>query len=137
MPEVVGMQFNKARLLVENSGLELDQIVFQESYEANNTILMQKPVRGQMVYVGEKVTLGISRESYVKWLPSIYQRADINGKNLVRDLLWIIQHLFSSVEDQLDTIHQFFDSYEAPESFLPWLASWTAMVLEEDWPITK
>ena len=137
MPEVVGLPLRKAKLLVTNAGLAVDAIVFMESYDARDTVLTQKPARGQMVYAGEKVTLGISRESYVKWMPSIYQRADVNGKNFLRDLLWIVQHLFSSVEEQLDVIHQFFDPYEAPAEFLPWLASWSAMVLEEDWPIAK
>jgi phage tail-like protein len=137
MPEVVGLPFRKAKLLVEHAGLVVDQVVFMESYEERDTILSQSPTRGKMVYTGEKVTLGVSRESYVKWLPSIYQRNDVNGKNFVRDLLWIIQHLFSSIEEKLDVIHTFFDSYEAPEKFLPWLASWSAMVLDEDWPVTK
>jgi len=137
MPEVVGLPFRKAKLLIEHAGLVVDQVVFMESYEERDSVLSQSPTRGKMVYTGEKVTLGVSRESYVKWLPSIYQRNDVNGKNFVRDLLWIIQHLFASIEEKLDVIHTFFDSYEAPEKFLPWLASWSAMVLDEDWPVTK
>lgn len=137
MPEVVGLPLRKARLLVENAGLVVDSITFQESYETRDTVLQQKPARGQMVYAGDKVMLAVSRESYVKWLPSIYQRADINGQNFFRDFLWIIQHLFGSVEEILDVIHTYFDPYEAPEKFLPWLGSWSAMVLEEDWPIEK
>jgi phage tail-like protein len=137
MPEVVGLPLRKARLLVENAGLVVDDIRYQESYETRDTVLHQKPQRGQMVYSGDKVTLTVSRESYVKWLPSIYQRADINGQNFFRDFLWILQHLFGSIEETLDVIHQFFDPYEAPEKFLPWLASWSAMVLEEDWPLEK
>jgi phage tail-like protein len=137
MPEVTGLPLRKARLLVENAGLVVDTISFQESYETRDTVLSQKPQRGQMVYSGDKVTLTVSRESYVKWLPSIYQRTDLNGRNFFRDFLWILQHLFGSIEEQLDIIHAFFDPYEAPEKFLPWLASWSAMVLEEDWPIEK
>jgi phage tail-like protein len=137
MPDVVGLPLRKARLLVQNAGLVVDAITFQESYETRDNVLAQKPMRGQMVYAGDKVTLTVSRESYVKWLPSIYQRADINGRNFYRDFLWIVQHLFGSVEEILDVIHQYFDPYEAPEKFLPWLASWSAMVLEEDWPIEK
>ena len=57
--------------------------------------------------------------------------------NFFRDFLWIIQHLFGSVEELLDHIHAYFDPYESPEHFLPWLASWSAMTLEEDWPIEK
>lgn len=137
MPDVVGLPLRKARLLVENAGLVVDAITFQESYETRDTVLQQKPARGQMIYAGDKVTLTVSRESYVKWLPSIYQRADLNGQNFFRDFLWIIQHLFGSVEEILDLIHTYFDPYEAPEKFLPWLASWSAMILEEDWPIEK
>jgi phage tail-like protein len=137
MPDVVGLPLRKARLLVQNAGLVVDAITFQESYETRDNVLAQKPMRGQMVYAGDKVTLTVSRESYVKWLPSIYQRADINGRNFYRDFLWIVQHLFGSVEETLDVIHQYFDPYEAPEHFLPWLASWPAMVLEEDWPLSK
>ena len=137
MPDVVGLPLRKARLLVQNVGLVVDAITFQESYEVRDNVLAQKPMRGQMVYAGDKVTLTVSRESYVKWLPSIYQRADLNGRNFYRDFLWIVQHLFGSVEEILDVIHQHFDPYEAPEKFLPWLASWSAMVREEDWPIEK
>ena len=137
MPDVVGLPLRKARLLVQNVGLVVDAITFQESYEVRDNVLAQKPMRGQMVYAGDKVTLTVSRESYVKWLPSIYQRADLNGRNFYRDFLWIIQHLFGSIEEILDVIHQYFDPYEAPEKFLPWLGSWSAMVLEEDWPIEK
>jgi phage tail-like protein len=137
MPDVVGLPLRKARLLVQNAGLVVDAITFQESYETRDNVLAQKPMRGQMVYAGDKVTLTVSRESFVKWLPSIYQRADINGRNFYRDFLWIVQHLFGSVEETLDVIHAYFDPYEAPEHFLPWLASWSAMVLEEDWPLSK
>jgi phage tail-like protein len=137
MPDVVGMPYKKARLILENSGLVIDGLVFQESYEQRDTVLTQKPARGQMVYTGEKVILGISRESYIKWLPSMYQRLDINGRNFIRDLLWISQHMFGSIDETLDQVHTFFDPYEAPEKFLPWLASWSAMVLDEDWPVAK
>jgi phage tail-like protein len=137
MPDVVGLPLRKAKLLVQNAGLVVDTITFQESYETRDNVLAQKPMRGQMVYAGDKVTLTVSRESYVKWLPSIYQRADINGRNFYRDFLWIVQHLFGSIEEILDVIHAYFDPYEAPEKYLPWLASWSAMILEEDWPIEK
>ena len=80
----------------------------------------------------------VSRESYVKWLPSIYQRADLNGRNFYPRLP--LDHpapLRLRSRSMLDVIHTYFDPYEAPEKFLPWLASWSAMVLEEDWPIEK
>ena len=137
MPEVIGLPLRKAKLLIENAGLKVEAVTFMESYDERDNVLSQTPSRGKMVYTGDNVTLGISRESYVKWLPTIYQRNDVNGKNFVRDILWVVQHLFASVEEKLEVIHTFFDPYEAPEYFLPWLASWSAMVLEEEWPLAK
>jgi phage tail-like protein len=137
VPDLIGLPLRKAQLLVANAGLAVEAVLFQESYEEKNTVLAQKPARGQMVYAGEKLTLSVSRESYARHLPAIYQRSDVTGRNFLRDLLWIVQHLFGSVEDVLDVLHTYFDPREAPEEFLPWLASWTAMVLEEDWPKEK
>jgi phage tail-like protein len=137
MPDVSGLPLRKAQLLVELTGLKVDAILYQESYDERNTVLQQKPLRGQMIYVGEKVTLTVSRESYIKWLPSIFQRSDVTGKNFLREVLWITQHLFGSIEEQLDTLFNYFDPYETPDQFLPWLAGWTAMILEEDWPKAK
>ena len=137
IPDIVGLPLRKARLVLEHAGLRLGALVFQESYEARDTVLTQKPQRGQMAYAGDDVTVSISRESYVRWLPSIYHRNDDRGRNFVREFLWIVQHLFSSIEEQLDVVHELFDPYEAPSEFLPWLASWSAMVLDEDWPVEK
>jgi phage tail-like protein len=137
MPEVVGLPLRKAKLILENMGLAVDKIRYEESYDERNTVLRQDPERSRMIYVGEKVTLTVSRESYVKWLPSIYQRSDVTGRNFLRDLLWIVQHLFGEIEERLDVIHTFFDPFECPDHFLPWLAGWTAMVVEEDWPKAK
>src|SRR5439155_14541872 len=53
------------------------------------------------------------------------------------DLLWITQHLFGSIEDILDIVHTYFDPLESPKEFIPWLAGWTAMILEEDWALEK
>ncbi len=137
VPDVVGLNLQKALLLIQHAGLKVGAVLYKESYEEKDTILEQKPQRGQMVYASDEVTLWTSRESYIKWLPAIYQRSDATGRNYVRDLLWVIQHLFGSIETMLDTIHLFFDSYETPEHFLPWLAAWSAMILEPDWPVSK
>lgn len=137
VPDVVGLPLRKALLLIAHSGLRVGAKLYKESYEEKDTVLEQRPLRGQMVYTGEEVTLWISRESYIKWLPAIYQRSDATGRNIVRDLLWIVQHLFGSIESQLDNVHLYFDSYETREDFLPWLAAWSAMILETDWPVNK
>src|SRR5262245_39237553 len=111
MPDLVGKSLAKARLIVENAQLRIDNILFRESYEDKNQVLEQKPARGQMVYVGDGITLHVARRGYMQYLPAIYRRSDQTGRNFVRELCWILEHLFGSVEDILDVIHTYFDPY--------------------------
>jgi phage tail-like protein len=137
VPNLTGQPLRKAQLMVENAGLQIDAVLFRESYEERNTVLEQKPARGQMIYAGEPVTLWVARRSYTEYLPAIYRRSDATGRNFVRELCWLLEHIFGRITDQLDEIHNYFDPHECPEEFLPWLASWTAMVLDMDWPVEK
>src|SRR3569832_2598590 len=102
VPDVGWLPLRKALLLVQQAGLRATSVLYKESYEEKDTVLEQRPQRGQMVYASEDVSLWVSRDSYIKWLPAIYQRSDTTGRNEERDLLWIIQHLFGSIEQALD-----------------------------------
>jgi phage tail-like protein len=137
MPDLTGQPLRKARLMIENAGLRIDAVLFRESYEEKDTVLEQKPPRAQMVYAGDAVTLWVARRSYTDLLPAIYRRSDATGRNFVRDLCWLLEHIFGSITDKLDIMHSFYDPHECPEEFLPWLASWTAMTLDLDWPVEK
>jgi phage tail-like protein len=137
VPDVVGQPLLKARLVVENAGLVIDEVLYRESYEQHNTVVEQEPTRGKMTYEGSKVVLYVARRGYMELLPAIYRRSDALGRNVVRDIAFIFEHLFGSVEEVLDRGHSFYDPYECPPEFLPWLASWTALVLDMDWPDDK
>jgi phage tail-like protein len=137
VPDVVGQPLTKARLVIENAGLAVDAVLFRESYEDRNTVLEQAPLRGQMVYEGSRVTLHVARRGYMELLPAIYRRSDAVGRNIVRDICFVYEHMFGSVEETLDRGNTFYDPLECPPEFLAWLASWTAMVLDHDWPIEK
>ncbi len=137
VPDLVGQPLAKARLVLEHAGLAVDEVLFRESYEEQDTVLEQEPHRGQMVYEGAAVTLYVARRGYMELLPALYRRSDAVGKNVVRDLCFIFEHLFGSIEATLDGGHRFYDPYECPPDFIPWLASWTAMVVDLDWPLAK
>lgn len=137
MPVVTGLPLDKAKIIVEDAGLRIDAVLFRESYEDRNTVLEQHPGRGQMVYEGSGATLWIARRGYMELLPAIYRRSDAVGRNVVRDICFIFEHLFGSIEEMLDNGHVFYDPHECPDDFLPWLASWTAMVVDMDWPQEK
>jgi phage tail-like protein len=137
VPDLVGQPLVVARLVIENAGLAVDAVLYRESYEDRDTVLEQTPARGQMVYEGSRVTLYVARRGYTELLPAIYRRSDAVGRNIVRDICFVFEHLFGSVDELLDRGHTYFDPRECPPDFLTWLASWTAMVLDHDWPIEK
>jgi len=65
----------------------------------------------------------------LQYLPAIYQGNDFMGR-----FLRIFEDALAPVEDVLNWTHFYFDPRMAPPSFLPWLASWIDLVLDENWP---
>jgi phage tail-like protein len=134
VPDVVGRSLTKAQILLEDSGLAKIVTLYRESYEDRDTVLDQRPARGQMVYEGTEVTIWIARRGYLENLPAIYRRSDAVGRNLVRDMCFLFEHMFDSVEVNLTDGWRFYDPHVAPNEFLSWLSNWTAFTLDLDWP---
>jgi phage tail-like protein len=134
VPEVIGRSFTKAQILLEDAGFSKIITLYRESYEDRDTVLEQRPARGQMVYEGTEVTIWIARRGYLEHLPAIYRRSDAVGRNLVRDLCFVFEHMFDSVEVNLTDGWRFYDPHVAPLEFLTWLSGWTAFSLDLDWP---
>jgi len=137
VPDVVGRPLNKARIVLEDSGLPRIVTLYRESYEDRDTVLEQRPHRGQMVYEGTEVTIWVARRGYLEHLPAIYRRSDAVGRNLVRELCFLFEHMFDSVLDKLDDGWRFYDPHVAPPEFLDWLSRWSAFTLDLDWPETE
>ena len=134
VPDVVGRSLEKARIVLEDAGLKRVVTLYRESYEDRDTVLEQRPARGQMVYEGTEVTIWIARRGFVEHLPAIYRRSDAVGRNLVRDLCFVFEHMFDSIEKNLTDGWRFYDPHVAPMEFLDWLSGWTAFTLDLDWP---
>jgi phage tail-like protein len=134
VPDVVGRPLEKARIVLEDAGLKRVVTLYRESYEDRDTVLEQRPARGQMVYEGTEVTIWIARRGFVEHLPAIYRRSDAVGRNLVRDLCFVFEHMFDSIEKNLTDGWRFYDPHVAPMEFLDWLSGWTAFTLDLDWP---
>jgi phage tail-like protein len=137
VPDVVGKSLAKAQILLEDAGLAKVVTLYRESYEDKDTILEQRPARGQMVYEGSEVTIWIARRGYLEHLPAIYRRSDGVGRNLVREVTWLFEHMFDSVLKNMDDGWRFYDPHVAPQQFLDWLSQWTAFTLDLDWPETQ
>jgi phage tail-like protein len=134
VPDVSGKTLEKARILLEDGGLKKIVVLYRESYEDRDTVLDQRPARGQMVYETTEVTIWVARRGYLEHLPAIYRRSDAVGRNLVRDVCFVFEHMFDSVDSNLTDGWRFYDPHVAPQEFLQWLSHWTAFSVDLDWP---
>ncbi|MEO7730114.1 MAG: phage tail protein [Kofleriaceae bacterium] len=134
VPDVLGRTMTKAQILLEDAGLAKVVTLYRESYEDRDTVLEQRPARGQMIYEGSEVTIWVARRGYLEHLPAIYRRSDGVGRNLVRDVCFLFEHMFDSVEVNLTDGWRFYDPHTTPVEFLNWLSGWTAFSLDLDWP---
>lgn len=134
VPDVIGRALPKARITLEDAGLSKIVVLYRESYEDRDTVLEQRPTRGQMIYEGSEVTIWIARRGLLENLPAIYRRSDAAGRNLVRDVCFVFEHMFDSVDINLVDGWRFYDPYVTPLEFLDWLSRWTAFTLDLDWP---
>ena len=55
------------------------------------------------------------------------------GGNFLRGLLSIIHNVYDSVSLRLAQVYKTFDPRTTDPDFLPWLASWLAIILNPDW----
>lgn len=68
-------------------------------------------------------------------LPAAYRRED--GTGFLYRMLTLFGEVLAGVEQTVDGIHNHLAPLRAPPEFLPWLASWVALVLDETWPVEK
>ena len=141
VPRLEGYPLAKARKILDLTGLgqERLRVKLVHSEEARGRVVRQHPRAGDKVdRAGEQpIEVQVADQSIVSYLPHIYQRTDLTGRNFVRDLLWVFQHVHFQSEEKLLHLERYFDPHEAPAGFLEYLASWVALDLEPGWPEHK
>jgi phage tail-like protein len=68
--------------------------------------------------------------SYMQYLPAPYQ-----GDALLGRFLQIFEQGLAPIEQTIDSVANYFDPRLTPVEFLPWLASWLGIELDENWPV--
>ena len=126
VPEVNGLGIAKARIILEDAGLKKVAVLYREGYEEHDTVVDQRPARGQMVYETTEVVLWIARRGYLQHLPALYRRSDAVGHNVVRDLCFLFEHMFGTIAEKIEENARYYDPHTTPAEFLTWLASWMA-----------
>jgi phage tail-like protein len=76
------------------------------------------------------------RESYLQYLPAVFQQSDESRLFLDR-FLSIFQTTFDNFDHFLDNLWQLFDPWMVPEKFFPWLAAWVALPLDPGLPLPQ
>ncbi|MCB0155515.1 MAG: hypothetical protein KDF65_12035 [Anaerolineae bacterium] len=78
----------------------------------------------------ESVTLAVEpKSSYLNYLPELYEQDDFMGR-----FLMLFESFWSPIDTQIDSVAHYFDPRLTPAGFLPWLASWLDLELDESWP---
>jgi len=62
MPDLIGLKMDLVNRMLDDIGLNIEDIVTQKSDIAEGTVLMQKPLPGSAVSFGDKISLVISGE---------------------------------------------------------------------------
>ncbi len=80
----------------------------------------------------DSVTLAVQAQGrYLQYLPALYARDDF-----MRRFVMLFESFWQPIESQIDHTHYYFDPRTAPAEFLPWLASWLDLELDERWDET-
>ena len=80
----------------------------------------------------KRIYVHARRQSSLSYLPAAYQ-ADETSRLLLDRLLSLTDTLFGEIESQIEDWPLFLDMAGAPDDFLPWLASWFDLSLEQVW----
>ncbi|MBH24614.1 MAG: phage tail protein I [Myxococcales bacterium] len=137
VPDLIGLTAQNAALVLKAAGFPQPDIQYAESYEPRLSVISQSPPARQIKDSTTVIRITVSQRNLIRQMPAIYQKDQNDGSNLLRDFLWVFQHIIDGINDTIDNIHDVFDPYETPEEFLPWLASWIAFTIDDNWPVEK
>ncbi len=73
-----------------------------------------------------------AKGNWLNYLPALYEQDDLMGR-----LLMLFESFWQPLEGQIDALPHYFDPRLTPPDFLPWLASWLHLTLDERWPEEK
>ncbi|MFA5624125.1 MAG: phage tail protein [Bradymonadales bacterium] len=137
VPDLEGLKVKNAAIYLELLGFPKPEIVYEESYEEPFTVIAQEPSKGMVVDASTIVQVKVSQRSLCEYLPGLYRTAVYQGNTYIRDFLWIFREIYDDLQEKITNIPMLFRPYDTPADFLPWLASWVAFVLDENWPEEK
>jgi phage tail-like protein len=83
-----------------------------------------------------QIRVDYNQDTYLRYLPPIYAK-DAISRDFLERFLSLFESILGGVEGHIHRLPELFDPYAAPACFLPWLASWVALDLDEEWDEQK
>lgn len=80
----------------------------------------------------QQMRLEFDHAGYLAYLPAIYQKPGA-CKDFLPRALSLFETFFGQAESAIRALPSLFDPWSAPVEYLPWLAGWLALTLDEDW----
>ncbi len=136
VPNFIGLDIEKAEKMCRLDGIKIRTIEFEESLEPEGRIIVQNPQADQPV-PAEGVRLVVSGKNYLDFLPNIYRQYDMRQGSILKRFLWLLKHPRIPIDRTIRDIHTYFEPYNTPSKFLPYMASVLALVLDENWDEAK
>jgi phage tail-like protein len=88
-------------------------------------------VDGEQTETATSATASVAlyrNSSYLQHLPSLYERDSFMGR-----FLMLFESFWAPIDAQIAGMHNYFDPDLTPARFLPWLATWFDLTLDEQW----
>jgi phage tail-like protein len=82
------------------------------------------------------LTVYFPRMSYLRYLPAIYQENAVS-RDFVERFLVLFETFFSETEETIASIARYYDPFATDSEFIPWLATWLAIAVDENWAEEK
>jgi len=137
VPKVIGVPLRRGRKLLDHVGLSRAEVVYRESEDSLGVIVEQYPLPGEPADPTKPVRVGVASRSWLEFLPALYHTQNGAARSFLEGFLWPFQQMWTDIEEKLDDLQRYFHPYETPAEFLPWLASWLALALDQEWPEQK
>jgi phage tail-like protein len=133
VPKVTGLDFDTAKIVLENAGFYRWTHQYTESYDPNHDVVFQDPPDGTLVDTETEIKLNVALSNWVNFLPSAFRQGTDGESNFTRNFLFILQHINQAIDDRLANIHELFDPYTTDPEFVGWLAGWVGLVMAPEW----
>lgn len=132
-PELLGLPVGDARALVRKRlGVELTLRLVERPDRILGTVVTQKPPAGGAL-TEETIHIDVAADTWMRFMPGVFQDADEDNGDFLKKFIFIQQHIDFQTAEKLENQSRFFDPRQTPAEFLPWLATWMALSLQEGW----